>query len=103
MNDSPTSIGKRSMIGIHYEQNGTGRDSYIQNNNGGFTARYEPTVFDKPSSISLGNKFKNKRNGGKEIQSKPIHYRHNGTGRDGYIAVNQGGFMSSHMPGQAMK
>ena len=64
MYDSPTSVGKRSMIGIHYEQNGTGRDSYIHSNNGGFTAKYEPTVFDKPSSITLGDKFRNRRNNG---------------------------------------
>ena len=88
MFDSPSSVGKRPMIGIHYENNGTGRDSYIHNNNGGFTATYEPTMYNKPSSITLGDKFRHRRPRGQEISSKPLHYQHNGTGRDGYIAVN---------------
>ena len=39
-------------IGMQYKLNGTGRDTYIWSNNGGFSQQfYEPNNYGKPSSM----------------------------------------------------
>jgi hypothetical protein len=39
-------------IGIMYKTNGSGRDTYIFSNNGGFSdIHYSPTFFDKPGTM----------------------------------------------------
>lgn len=46
-------------LNIHYENNGTGRDSYIYSNNGGFTITSKPTQYVKPTSLRTGLKMYN--------------------------------------------
>jgi hypothetical protein len=39
-------------IGLQYKLNGTGRDTYIWSNNGGFSLQhYEPNGYDKPGTM----------------------------------------------------
>ncbi len=44
------------MIGIHYNTNGTGRDSYIYGNNGGFTQAYSPNVYEPDGKMKAMTK-----------------------------------------------
>lgn len=79
--------------GIHYEQNGAGRDSYIYNNNGGNT--YSEPRFEFPGSRLVGGAHAYRKGPGyAAIGAAPYHYHQNGTGRDGYIAVDHGGMLS---------
>ncbi len=80
-----------------YQPNGTGRDSYIYGNNGGFTVMNEPSIqpgIGKSNSVthimlSIGTLISSKKaySGVKMpvISSKTIHYQQNGSGRDTYI------------------
>ena len=80
---------------IHYQNNGGGRDSYIYSNNGGFTVKHQGAMFPKPGSMMSEKKMGptaalkfSPTNG------KPMRYYNDGTGRDGYIFHNDGGFSS---------
>jgi len=77
---------------VFYHTNGTGRDSYIIDNNGGTCAkrsysvhpvsgRYFNTSHVKPRIIKPSS------------DRKTIHYTSDGSGRDNYIIYNQGGLM----------
>lgn len=77
----------RNNQSLHYHVNGTGRDTYIHLNNGGFNSVYhEPIKYAKPGT------FKQKPSM-HEVKAPPhpvIHpktsfYRSDGTGRDRYI------------------
>ena len=76
---------------IIYNNNGTGRDSYIYGNNGGNTILSLPAMQLKPSSIKLGGA---KTAVNCMIEGRPSRYVTNGSGRDGYIYHNDGGFSS---------
>ena len=39
----------------HYKINGTGRDTYIYNQNGGFCKMYEPVKYPRVGTFSFGN------------------------------------------------
>jgi hypothetical protein len=86
-------------VGVKYVTNGTGRDTYIYNDNGGFNAIKLPRSQFKPASISLGHpSIDYKRAYNKEkspvIHSRAVGYRTDGSGRDGYIVSNNGGLSS---------
>lgn len=76
---------------IHYKQNGTGRDSYIYGNNGGFTMLSQPTKFDKSGHMT-SMRYSHKKNYS-SVASRAMHYKQDGSGRDSYIYYNHGGFM----------
>ena len=71
----------------HYRRDGWGRDSYISTNNGGFQSENETRKVQNHSPV---------RDFGKQnapnLHSRAVSYHANGTGRDSYIAHNQGGF-----------
>ena len=84
----------KDLFKSQYVNNGTGRDSYIYNNNGGFNAAYSPA-----KGLSLGtNMYVGKSQAGQRSDiyprfgGKQINYNHDGTGRDGYISSSNGGF-----------
>lgn len=84
-----------------YATDGTGRDTYINFNNGGNTAASFPTVAAK--SGAFGRSASNFQpggvaRGGEGSMSPPkrLHYHVNGTGRDTYIHSNHGGFMNNY-------
>ncbi|CDW85150.1 UNKNOWN [Stylonychia lemnae] len=78
----------------NYQINGTGRDSYIAVNNGGFYASYEPAKAADLGSF-LSNKAKYAHNYNKQAPQKYVFYTTNGSGRDSYIVNNNGGFYPS--------
>lgn len=74
-----------AKVGI-YKPTGTGRDTYIATNNGGFTADH-PTHY-KPNYTKNNGLFYAK------LGNKPHVgvYRRDGGGRDSYIFDDNGGF-----------
>ena len=74
---------------LAYPNNGTGRDTYIGINNGGLYKKYEPY----PSAEVGTFRFKRYMNNPlAHIDSKHVGYFTNGTGRDTYISLANGGF-----------
>ena len=73
-----------------YKTNGSGRDTYIDSNNGGFSVLNEPVKMTKPGTFLPV--LKRIRENKSTIDSKTICYRTDGTGRDSYIGRNNGGF-----------
>lgn len=85
-----------------YRSNGTGRDSYIYNNNGGFAVNRQPgSVHDSGSMHSPVKKVN--RSKMSPVQNRPVHYMCDGSGRDGYIYTTHGGLTNNfqHNPGHS--
>ena len=74
-----------------YNTDGTGRDSYVSMNNGGFTMTNSPSICAKPSTFTSPIR-KRSIGGGVGSPGRPVHYYQNGSGRDSYISSNHGGF-----------
>ena len=66
----------------HYHTNGTGRDSYIVRDNGGFCKMHE--AYKQPSLGTFGGK-RIYRETAPNIHAKNVYYRSDGTGRDSYV------------------
>ena len=66
-----------------YNPNGSGRDTYIYVNNGGFTSPKEQNVQPGIGSFTSPKQSSFKM---PTINSKSIHYNNNGSGRDSYIS-----------------
>ena len=79
---------------VHYHNNGTGRDSYIGVNSGGFNAPYVP--YPGPPVGSFQTQRKSFAAPMPQMHAKPLHYHSDGTGRDRYIGINEGGL--AHNP-----
>lgn len=83
--------------GIIYNTNGTGRDTYIFNDCGGFNKMKEPRAQFHPATLLLPNlehkKFFEKSKH-PYIHSKPIQYNDDGTGRDSYVKLTNGGLIN---------
>ena len=83
-----------------YNTDGTGRDTYVGFNSGGFVTSYQPAAAQ--TSGTFGKTMSKispqhiARGGGQGSPGKTIHYHVNGTGRDSYIHANHGGFMSNY-------
>ena len=87
--------------GIIYHTNGSGRDSYIFNDAGGFNHMKEPRNQFHPGTLLLPDlqhkKFFEKVKQ-PYLHSKPIQYNDDGTGRDGYVKQTNGGLSNFDMP-----
>ena len=88
--NSPTELKRTQLIyrdvGIQYKLNGTGRDTYIFSNNGGFSdVHYSPTYLDKPGAMLPTIRRKPAGDKKPNIHSKSVYYRQDGSGRDSYI------------------
>jgi hypothetical protein len=75
-----TGMGKTASYNI----NGTGRDLYIANDNGGFTKAFEP-AFTPETGVFGSNKRFIRDPSMATLDSKHTNYNSNGSGRDGYI------------------
>ena len=88
------------LSNIIYNNNGSGRDSYIYGNNGGNTTYSFPRAQNQPASIRLGGgglsacAVRYTSVGCKGVEARPTRYVQNGSGRDSYISHNDGGFSS---------
>jgi hypothetical protein len=82
-----------------YNTDGTGRDTYVSNNSGGFAIDHLPAsawrggTFAVPRQVSPEHVA---RGGGQGSPGKTIRYQVNGTGRDSYIHATHGGFASNY-------
>jgi hypothetical protein len=78
----------------YYGGNGSGRDTYIYNNNGGFCPFKEPTKIE-----DLGTFYFSKQrpqDSMPSIHSKGVSYVNNGGGRDTYISYCAGGLRTMY-------
>lgn len=74
------SLGKPAAYGL----NGTGRDTYIAVDNGGYTKAFEPAF--TPETGTFGSRrYQYKDTSMANIEAKHANYSSNGTGRDLYI------------------
>ena len=78
----------------NYSANGTGRDTYINFNNGGYFY---------PSLKNPGNKrgLIRPKTACNSISMKSLHYHSDGTGRDGYVVADDGGLHTPALKGNA--
>ena len=80
-------VGKIGMVmgkPAAYAMNGTGRDTYISVDNGGFSAPFAPSF--TPETGSFGSRrlaFRDSTMA--HLDAKHTNYSSNGTGRDSYI------------------
>lgn len=79
---------------VYYKPDGTGRDGYIQNENGGFLGkdlihemRSKPIVTKERMKFGKPNKTKIQY----VQENKFPHYISDGSGRDFYVTCNEGG------------
>ena len=83
-----------------YNTDGTGRDTYVGFNNGGFSVPNQPASAWKGGTFGASQHKINPqhlaRGGGLGSPGKTIHYHVNGTGRDSYIHANSGGFACNY-------
>eukprot|EP00349_Pseudokeronopsis_sp_Brazil_P000570 CAMPEP_0202963094 /NCGR_PEP_ID=MMETSP1396-20130829/7089_1 /ASSEMBLY_ACC=CAM_ASM_000872 /TAXON_ID= /ORGANISM="Pseudokeronopsis sp., Strain Brazil" /LENGTH=130 /DNA_ID=CAMNT_0049684037 /DNA_START=53 /DNA_END=446 /DNA_ORIENTATION=- len=81
--------------GTIYKTDGSGRDTYIFNNNGGFAIEHKPNSYCKPGTYLLPTIIKRRKDQKPVLHSKAVCYRNDGSGRDCYISNNNGGFGNS--------
>lgn len=68
---------------LKYGQDGTGRDTYIYTNNGGYYPSIkEPIMLKDPGNF---NRVISQRGMPASLMDRPKKYNNNGTGRDSYI------------------
>lgn len=79
---------KPNAFRVHYFNDGTGRDTFVSMDQGGFMKKFKaaPAIpvtsfvqkrsYDRPSPI---------------IHSRAVQYHSDGTGRDSYVGFNKGG------------
>ena len=92
-------LQKPHPMALHYHTNGGGRDSYIYADNGGFSYRDFNTAglgYTDSGTMKPQKAYASPAGTVKLLpkMGKPIHYVHNGQGRDSYISSTNGGFMS---------
>ena len=82
-----------SAFRVNYHSSGTGRDTFVKYNNGGFFKAYHPV------KAAPGGSFVRNRNYVRPAPAKEaggVYYHSDGTGRDNYIEVNSGGLNNVH-------
>ena len=94
---SPTAYQTRNTNSIMpsmpgYKVDGAGRDTFISFDNGGYYASYSPEIYVRDGPIHAKRTIEDYEKSLCKIPSKHVAYFSNGTGRDGYIARNNGGF-----------
>ena len=67
---------------MYYRSDGTGRDSYIVRDNGGFCKMYNPVQWPKVGSFTQKRRV---ADNAPLIHAKNMYYYSDGTGRDSYI------------------
>jgi hypothetical protein len=80
---------RNDLAWTYYKNDGSGRDTYISFDNGGFH-KPRPTAPKMGNEQSLNNTFSHDAH--PQLHGKHINYLQNGTGRDSYIFMSNGGF-----------
>lgn len=74
----------------HYFSDGTGRDTFVMYNNGGFSVPRKVHTMQSTMFMKLGNTTFGPSTSPRK-EAMPVEYRSDGTGRDSYIVCNSGG------------
>lgn len=77
--------------GTTYHNDGTGRDAYIFNDNGGFSVMKKPREQNKPGTLHNAYIRRYNSKPRPRLEAKPFKYLADGSGRDAYIKLNDGG------------
>ena len=85
-------LATAAKASLYANNNGTGRDTYISFNNGGNTSMYVPNAKHIRNGRFHQRSFTSVLPNQGQIPAKTISYDQDGTGRDGYIMTNSGGF-----------
>lgn len=75
----------------HYYSDGTGRDNFVNYNNGGFSIPKVHNPMQGTAYMRMGNAKVYTGSPSPRKEAMPVEYRSDGTGRDGYIVHNSGG------------
>ena len=78
---------------LNYRTDGSGRDTYISVNNGGYC-----NSFSKTAAYKVPNGLIRPRSATSKPSAKSLHYKSDGTGRDGYITFGDGGLHTTVTP-----
>ena len=79
---SKTQYNGSAVHTTHYQTNGTGRDTYIVRDNGGFNKMYQPCQYPDVGTFSPK---RSQRGVAPRIEAKNLYYHSDGTGRDSYV------------------
>ena len=89
-------VNAKSMF---YQSNGTGRDSYIIHDNGGaYAPHFKMQRENRQTTVTVGNKPQRPFSAGGDPKS--LRYHSNGTGRDSYVTIGDGGLHVVNLPGE---
>ena len=73
---------------MNYFADGTGRDTFVKNDNGGFFKAYHPVPASPVTTFRTKRKYDPPA---PVMKSRGVFYHSDGTGRDSYVTVNAGG------------
>ena len=79
---------KPNAFRVHYFADGTGRDTFVKNDNGGFFKAYHPAPAHAVTSFTQKRRYDPPA---PVMHSRAVQYHCDGTGRDSYIGFNKGG------------
>ena len=79
---------KPKAFHVNYFADGTGRDTFVKTDNGGFYKFYEPVKAPAVTSFTAKRQWVPPS---PIIKSRGVYYRSDGSGRDAYIEFNSGG------------
>ena len=79
---------KPSAFRVNYFADGTGRDTFVKTDNGGFFKAYHPVPAMPVTSFVQRKRYEPPA---PVMHSKGVQYHSDGTGRDSYIGFNKGG------------
>ena len=73
---------------VNYHADGTGRDTFVGTDNGGFYAAFSPCSQPQVTSFVAKRRYEKPS---PVIKSRGVQYHSDGSGRDSYIGFNAGG------------
>ena len=79
---------KPNAFRVNYFSDGTGRDTFVKTNNGGFYKGYKPAPAPPVTSFMSRRRYEPPA---PVMKSRGVQYHSDGTGRDSYIGFNAGG------------
>ena len=82
---------KPNAFRVNYFADGTGRDTFVKNDNGGFYKAYEPVRAVPVTSFTSKRQYAPPA---PVMKSRGVYYHSDGSGRDSYVCVNAGGLTS---------
>ena len=91
-------VNAKSMF---YQSNGSGRDSYIIHDNGGsYAPHFKLQRENRQTTVTVANQPNRIRPQSASGEPKSLRYHSNGTGRDSYVTIGDGGLHVTNLPGE---